>query len=171
MVSLPNTYVEYATVLIEYNLTVTNEGAIPGYAKEIVDALPDGMDFSSNLNNTWYLGSDGKLYNTSLANSLLNPGESKTIKLILSRKMTGENTGTVSNIAEISKDYNEQGKQDVDSTPGNNKDGEDDKSVANTIITMGTGKEVAAFIGITLGVLAIIGTAVILIKKYIIKKI
>ena len=34
-----------------------------------------------------------------------------------------------------------------------------------------TGKEVASFIGITLGTIAIIGLAVFLIKKYIIKRI
>lgn len=171
LVSLLNTYVEYSTVLIEYNITVTNEGAIPGYAKEIVDYLPEGMSFSSDLNNSWYLGSDGNAYTTSLANTLLQPGESKTVTLVLSRKMTGENTGTVRNIAEINSAYNEYGKEDVDSTPGNNKDGEDDKTYADTIITMGTGREVASFIGITIGVLAIIATAVFLIKKYIIGKI
>ena len=171
MISLYNTYVEYSTVLVEYNLTVTNEGAVPGYAKEIMDSLPEGMAFSSDLNNDWYMGSDGNLYTTSLANKLLQPGETATVKLILTRKMTGENTGTVHNVAEITKAYNEYGKEDVDSVPGNNKDGEDDKSYADVIITMGTGKEVASFIGITLGILSIIAVAVILIKKYIIKRI
>lgn len=171
MVSLLNTYVEYATVLIEYNITVTNEGAIPGYAKEIIDYLPEGMAFSSDLNQNWYLGTDGNIYTTSLANTLINPGESRTITLVLSRKMTGENTGTVHNVTEITQAYNEYGKDDVDSTPGNNKDGEDDKSYADTIIAMGTGREVASFIGITIGILAIVGIAVFLIKKYIIGRI
>ena len=171
MVDLLNTYVEYSTVLIEYQITVTNEGAIPGYAKELIDYLPKGMAFSSDLNESWYLGQDGNLYTTSLANTLLNPGESKTLSLILSRKMTGENTGTVRNIVEISKDYNEYGKADVDSVAGNNQDNEDDKSNADVIIAMGTGKEIASFVGITLGVLTIVAFAVILIKKYIIRKI
>lgn len=171
LVDLLNTYVEYSTVLVEYTITVTNEGSIPGYAKEIVDYLPEGMAFASDLNEQWYLGKDGNLYTTSLANTIINPGESKTITLVLSRKMTGENTGTVRNVAEISKDYNEYGKADIDSVAGNNQDNEDDKSYADVIIAMGTGKEVASFIGITIGVLAIVGTAVILIKKYIIRRI
>ena len=36
---------------------------------------------------------------------------------------------------------------------------------------MSTGREVASFIGITLGIIAIIGLAVFIIKKYIIKRI
>ena len=171
MVSLLNTYVEYSTVLIEYNITVTNEGKVAGYAKEIVDYMPEGMAFSSDLNANWYAGSDGNLYTTSLANTLIEPGESKTITLTLTRKMTGENTGTVVNTAEITKDYNEYGIKDGDSTPGNRKDGEDDISTATTLLAMNTGKEVASFIGITLGTIAIIGLAVFLIKKYIIKRI
>ena len=171
MVDLLNTYIEFSTVLVEYQITVTNEGAIPGYAREIVDYLPEGMAFASDLNEDWYLGQDGNLYTTSLANTLLNPGESRNITLILSRKMTGENTGTVRNIVEISKDYNEYGKADVDSVAGNNQDNEDDKSYADVILAMGTGKEVASFIGITIGVLTIVAFAVLLIKKYIIRKI
>ena len=171
MVSLLNTYVEYSTVLIEYNITITNEGKVAGYAEEIVDYMPGGMAFSSDLNTNWYVGADGNLYTTSLANTLIQPGESKTLTLTLTRRMTGENTGTVVNTAEISKTYNEYGLEDGDSTPGNRQDGEDDISTATTLLAMSTGREVASFIGITLGVIAIIGLAVFLIKKYIIKRI
>lgn len=170
-VSLYNTYIESTTVLVEYNIVITNEGEIPGYAKEIVDYLPEGMEFNSELNGSWYLANDGNVYNTSLANTIIQPGESKTITLVLTRKMTGENTGTVHNQVEISKDYNEYGMKDQDSTPGNKQDGEDDISYADLLITLGTGKEVASFIGITLGVLAIIGLAVYVIKKRILNKI
>lgn len=171
MVSLLNTYVEYSTVLVEYTINVTNEGKVAGYAKEITDYLPEGMAFSSDLNTNWYLGTDGNIYSTSLANTLINPGETKSITLVLTRKMTGENTGTIVNTAEITKDYNEYGIADGDSTPGNKKDDEDDISSATVLLAMSTGKEVASFIGITLGIIAIIGLAVFLIKKYIIKRI
>ena len=171
LVSLLNTYVEYSTVLIEYNITITNEGKVAGYAEEIVDYIPEGMAFSSDLNSNWYMGSDGNLYTTSLANTLIEPGESRTVTLTLTRRMTGENTGTVVNTAEITKTYNEYGYNDGDSTPGNKQDGEDDISTATTLLAMSTGREIASFIGITLGVIAIIGLAVFLIKKYVIKKI
>ena len=171
MVSLLNTYVEYATVLIEYNFTITNEGKVAGYAKELIDYMPEGMAFNSELNPNWYVGSDGNLYTTSLANTVIEPGETKTITLVLSRRMTGENTGTIVNTAEISQTYNDYGLQDGDSTPGNRQDGEDDISSATTLLAMNTGREVASFMGITLGVIAMIGLAVFLIKKYVIKRI
>ena len=171
MVSLLNTYVEYSTVLIEYNITITNEGKVAGYAEEIVDYMPEGMAFSSDLNSNWYVGSDGNLYTTSLANTLIQPGESRTVTLTLTRRMTGENTGTVVNTAEITQAYNEYGLEDGDSTPGNRQDGEDDISTATTLLAMSTGREIASFIGITLGVIAIVGLAVFLIKKYVIKRI
>ena len=136
-----------------------------------MDYIPEGMAFSSDLNTNWYVGSDGNLYTTALANTLIQPGESKTVTLTLTRKMTGENTGTVVNTAEITKAYNEYGLEDGDSTPGNKKDGEDDISTATTLLAMNTGREVASFIGITLGVITLIGVAVFIIKKYIIKRI
>ena len=170
-VSLYNTYVEYSTVLIEYTINITNDGKVAGYAKEIVDYIPEGMAFNSELNSNWYLGKDGNAYTTALANTIINPGETKTVKLVLTRKMTGENVGMVHNVAEIFKDYNEYGLSDGNSTPGNKKDGENDMSYADTLLAMSTGREVASFIGITLGVLAIVVLAVYLIKKYIITKI
>ncbi len=170
-VPLYNTYIEYSTVLIEYTINVRNNGRVAGYAKEIVDYIPEGMAFSSDLNSNWYLGKDGNAYTTALANTLIEPGETKTVTLVLTRKMTGENVGLVHNVAEITKDYNEYGLKDGNSTPGNKQDGEDDMSYADTLLSMSTGKEVASFIGITIGVLAIVALAVYLIKKYIITKI
>ena len=170
-IDLYNTYIKDTTVLVEYSIVVTNEGEIPGYAKEIVDYLPDGMAFSSELNSNWYLASDGNLYSSSLANTVIQPGESKTITLVLTRKMTGENTGTVHNQVEISQSYNEYGLEDRDSTAKNKQDGEDDISYADLLIAMGTGKEVASFIGITIGIFAIIGVAVWIIKKKVLNKI
>ncbi len=169
-VELSNNYVEYATVLVEYTIKVSNDGQVAGYAKSIVDYIPEGMEFSSELNNSWYKDKEGNGYNTSLANTLLQPGETKEIKLVLSRKMTGENTGAIRNTAEILTSYNELGLSDIDSNAGNKKDGEDDTSSADVIIAMGTGKEIASITGIALGILAIIAIAVYEIKKHIINK-
>ena len=171
MVSLLNTYVEYSTVLVEYTLSVTNQGKVAGYAKELIDYLPAGMAFSSDLNNNWYLGTDGNLYTTSLANTLINPGETKNVKLVLSKKMTGENVGLVHNVAEISEDYNEHGLRDGNSTPGNKQDGENDMTAADVLLSMSTGREIASFMGITIGIIAVVAVVAFLIRKYIIKRI
>ncbi len=168
-VELATKNVEYATVLIEYTLRIENKGQVSGYAKSIVDYIPEGMTFNSELNNSWYLGKDGNAYNTSLANTLINPGETKDIKLILSRKMSDENMGTVRNQAEILMTYNEYGLEDLDTLSGN-QDKTSDKSAADVVIGTSTGKEIASFVGIALGILAILAISVFEIKKHIINK-
>ncbi len=169
-VELGTANVDFATVLVEYSLKVTNNGSVPGYAKSIVDYIPEGMTFNSELNNTWYLGKDGNAYNTNLANTIINPGETKEITLILSRKMSGENTGTVRNTADVLISYNEYGLEDRDVQLDRNGKKTDDKSAADLVIGMATGREVASFTGITLGILSLIALAVYEVKKHIINK-
>ena len=168
-VELATKNVDFATVLVEYTIKVQNNGNVAGYAKSIVDHIPEGMTFSSELNSSWYLGQDGNAYNTSLANTIINPGETKEVRLILSKKMTGENTGTVRNTAEILISYNQYGLTDRDVLSGVG-DKTDDKSAADVVIAMSTGREIASFTGITLGTLALIALAVYEIKKHIINK-
>lgn len=169
-VELSTSYTDYATVLVEYTIQVTNEGDIPGYAKEIVDYIPSGMTFNSELNKEWYLGKDGNAYSTTLANTIINPGETKEIKFVLSKKMTNDNMGTFRNTAEIKTSYNEYGIEDIDSKAGNKQDGEDDMSSADAVIAMSTGKEAVSYAGIAIGVLALIAFAVYEIKKHVISK-
>ena len=38
-------YVEGSTVQIEYNLLITNEGNLEGYVNDIVDLLPNDLEF------------------------------------------------------------------------------------------------------------------------------
>ena len=128
-----------STVIIEYKIDVTNEGNIPGYAKNIVDYLPKELSFNSELNTDWYLGNDGYIYTTSLKDTLINPGETKELTLTLTKQMTETNTGLINNNVEIQEDYNEKGLKDRDSTAGNNAQGEDDISSADVLITVKTG--------------------------------
>ena len=166
-VELSSKNIENDTVLIEYKISITNEGKVEGYADSIVDYIPEGLTFNADLNTSWYM-KNGNAYNQSLANTIIKPGETKDITLVLSKKMTGEDTGTFNNIAEIASSYNEYSIKDIDSTAGNKKDGEDDLSTAVAIILMSTGKEAISVAGITIGILALIGFAVFEIKKHII---
>lgn len=162
--------IQNTTVLIEYKMTITNEGQLPGYATSIVDYIPEGMIFSSELNNEWYMSTDGNIYNTSLVNTVINPGETKEVRLVLIRRMNGENTGIVRNTAEIKSSYTEYGVEDIDSTSGNEQDGEDDISSTDTLILMNAGKEMATISGITVGILALTALAIYEIQKHIINK-
>ena len=110
--------IEGITVIVEYKILVTNQGHVPGYAKSVVDYLPKGMGFSGEDNKDWYL-SNGNVYTTSLANTIINPGETKELKLVLTRQMTNENTGIVRNTAEIASSYNELGIEDINSKSSN----------------------------------------------------
>lgn len=151
------------TVIIEYELKVTNIGEIDGYVRKIVDYVPSDLKFSSELNKDWYqVGSD--LYNASLANEKIAAGESKSVRLTLTKAMTENNTGLINNTAEIAESYNELGIADSKSTGGNKAQGENDYSSADTILSIKTGEEVyATFIAIGIILLGI--TTIIIVRK------
>ena len=134
-------YVSGSQVIVEYEITVANKGDVKGSAKKIVDYVPNGMELSSvDTNNIWYTGSDGNVYTTALADTVLAPGEAKTIKLVLTKRMTTENTGIVNNQVEIADDYNIYGISDCNSTPFNKAQGENDMSHADIAILIKTGE-------------------------------
>lgn len=131
-----------SVVYVEYTITVSNEGDVAGYAKQIIDYMPEGMTFNSGLeaNASWYTGSDGNLYSTELAERELKPGESASVKLVLTKQVTEENIGLTNNLAEIYEDYNIYGISDVNSTPANKAQGENDIGSADVIISAKTGE-------------------------------
>lgn len=155
-------YINNTTVYIEYTITVKNNGDIAGYAKQIVDYVPEGMTYNSSLNTNWYTGSDGYLYTSQLENTEIKPHESATVKLVLEKKMNSENTsGIVNNQAEITNDYNIYGISDVNSTVGNKKQGENDISSADVLITINTG-DTLIYLSVIITTLLIGGTIVFL---------
>lgn len=159
-------YLAGSEIYIEYTLRVKNEGEVAGFAKKIVDYIPEGMNFNSRLSPSWYTGNDGNLYTTELSNTEIAPGETKTVKLVLSKTMTSENTGRVSNTAEIAEDYNIYGISDSDSKPGNNNQNEDDFDRADSILSVGTG-EVFIYVSVMITTFILIGALIfiIIIKK------
>ena len=167
-IDLDYKYINNTKVAIEYEITITNEGDIPGYATKIVDYLPEGFDFSTELNKDWYTSTNKNIETKSLANTIINPGESKTVTLILTKNMNENGNGIYSNTAEIAEDYNEYGQADTDSTPGNNKEGEDDQSSANVILGLRTGGPVT-YITLTISIMAIICVAAYEINKRVLK--
>ena len=152
-VEIRSKYLKGSTVVIEYSITVKNIGDVAGYAKSIVDYIPSSLTFNSKLNKDWYK-KDNKIYTKSLAKTKINPGESKTIKLIMSKKMTESNTGLVNNKAEILSIYGLNGKEVT------NVAGEDDRmGNADVIISVSTGTALS-FLTITITItlaIAIIG--------------
>ncbi len=162
--------VNKSNIIVEYKIKVTNEGKIAGYAKKLVDYLPEDAMFMSEVNNDWYLSNNRRdVYNTSLENTIINPGESKEVTLVLSFNITDKNIGNiVNNNAEIYESYNEEGKEDLDSIAGNNNSQEDDISKADIILSVVTGKLVVGSILIVV-ILAILIFGIYEIKKQVLK--
>lgn len=151
-----------SSVYIEYTMTVKNEGETAGFVKKLADYIPEGMNFNSGMNQDWFTGNDGVLYSTSLANTEIQPGETKTLKLVLSKDLTGENLGTVSNTAEIVEDYNIYGVSDLDSTPMNKAQNEDDFARVDSYLSVRTG-EVFIYIPIVITTIILVGIAVTIV--------
>ena len=156
--------IEGATVIVEYKIVATNEGEMTANIEEIVDYIPEGFDFSSELNNDWAIKRSGEIMNTSTSNKEIAPGESVELKLVLTKQMTQNETGTFTNIAEISEISNSQGVKDIDSTPANRVNSEDDFSQADVIISISTGAIVYISIAIAILLILII-VCIVLIKK------
>ena len=124
----------------EYKIRVTNEGVIPGYAKEVTDYIPEGTYFDPKDNTKdWYKKGEKAIATKSLANRLLKPGESAELTVYLRWKKDPKNMGVKTNWAEISEDGNEYGIPDRDSVPGNKRPHEDDIDDAPVALAIATG--------------------------------
>lgn len=154
-----------------YTIKITNEGEIEGYAKEIKDRIPDGLAFyeEDNTEYNWKVLEEGIVTTDYLKDTLLKPGESATVPIVLRWVNSETNLGQKINVAEISKDENEYGVPDIDSTPDNNKDGEDDQDEALVLLSINTGSAPLYITLITI-ITAILGAGIYLIYNKVIKK-
>lgn len=169
-VEIPAKELKNATVIVEYKIVVTNEGSIANYVKKVVDYTPKDMKFNSELNRDWYVASNGDLYNSSLANTKIEAGQSKELSLTLTKKMTENNVGIVNNNAEIYEVYNEEGKQDIDSVAGNKVSGEDDMSAADLVISVKTGDAIIYTLIISSLICATVAVSIYYIRKIVLRR-
>ena len=154
-------------VKFRYKIRVTNEGDIAGYAKEITDYVPEGLRFVAEDNPGWTDEGNNVISTRLLENTLLQPGESAEVEVVLTWINSEDNMGQMTNTAEISEDYNDKGVPDRDSTPDNQVPGEDDIDDAPVLLSIETGQQRIYFVlGLTtLGVLA---GGLVFIKKFVI---
>ena len=172
-VSLDKKKLKSTAVKFSYSIMVMNEGEIPGYATEITDYIPTGLEFvaEDNTGYGWEQDGDNKVTTRYLESKLLDPGESTTIDIVFTWKNSSDNLGLKTNVAEISEDYNDSDSKDIDSTPGNKKDEykeeqEDDDDFALVILNLKTGSA-PTYITLATVTLAIIAGGTLLIKKYV----
>ena len=165
-VELNRKKLDSVVVKFGFGIKITNEGDIPGYATEITDYVPEGLRFEAADNPGWTDEGNNVISTRLLEGTLLQPGESATVEVILTWINGENNLAEKTNIAEISEDDNEHDVPDRDSTPDNEVPGEDDIDIAKVILAVSTGTAKTYF-GLTLGLLSIISIGIILIKKFV----
>ena len=143
-----------AVVTLEYVIVVKNDGEISGKVTSIIDYLPKDMHFDISRNEGWFLGEDGNVYNDSLKDINIKPGEEKQIKLILTKNMTEDNTGVIVNKIAILNTENKEGVEE-------NK--EDNGKTQEMLILVSTGKTINN--AIILVSVIIIGICIVLKNK------
>ena len=151
------------TVKFVYSIKVINEGETAGYAYEVKDYIPNGLEFRQEDNKDWKQLKDGQVVTDKLKDTLLNPGESATVEIVLTWKNSTTNLGVKTNYAEISDDSGD----DIDSTPDNFKKDEDDIDDAKVILSIKTAGA-RTYIWLTLISVTILAAGVWTIKKYVI---
>ena len=166
-VDLKKNKLEDVVVKFEYQIRVTNQGEVAGSVEEISDYIPQGLKFVASDNPQW-TEVDGKVVTSQLSGHILQPGESEEVTIVLTWINGKNNLGLKVNVAEISKDYNDYGIPDIDSTPDNYVWGEDDIDDAPVMLTVATG-ETVKYIGLALIVLAILAGGTLGVKKFVIK--
>ncbi len=156
------------TVKFVYNITVKNEGEIAGYATQLKDHIPDGLEFLPDENKQWTKESDKVVITDALKDTLLEPGKTVSVQIVLKWTNSENNLGEKVNIAEISADKNDSDSPDIDSTPNNKVMTEDDIDTAPVILSISTGSQsITGYIVLSLTVLTILAVGIILIKKYV----
>ena len=154
------------TVKFRYKIRVTNEGEIAGYAKEITDYVPEGLRFLPEDNPGWTDEGNNVISTRLLENTLLQPGEYAEVEVVLTWINGEDNMGEKINTAEISEDYNDYEAPDKDSTPDNQKEGEDDIDDAEVLLSVSTG-QVRIYFTLGFVVLITIASGIILIKRFV----
>lgn len=165
-VEIPAKKISKSKIIVEYQIEVKNEGDVDAYVDEIVDYKPETLEFDGSLNPNWSNSSNGKLTNSTLSGKRIKPGESKIVKLYLTKEMTSSSTGIITNVAEITKSSNASNLVDIDSVEGNKNENEDDYSEAQLIISIGTG--VVTYTLLVIGLLIVLIIIRLLVKKNII---
>lgn len=156
-VEIPSRRINGAKVTLEYIVSIENIGDLEGYAENVIDYLNSDLQFDESQNSDWFKGTDGYIYVKNMNQTLLKPGDKKEIKLVLTKTMDGNNTGTHSNKVAILEAY---------SSDNVSENTENNNSIQNTLILVSTGGATTIIIFI----IAIILIILIMFKTNIINK-
>jgi len=131
-----NKKLDKTQVYVTYGLKIKNIGDIEGYASQIYDYIPENFELISN--NIWERNESIAKTNT-LAKTIINPGESKTVEITFKWDLSKGNLGERNNKAIIEKYQNNYNA--IDET-------QDNKNEEKFIISVKTGVYETSMIGI-----------------------
>lgn len=134
-------------VKLEYKIVVENIGLAEGNALKIVDELPKDMSFDEKENDGWYLGEDGKIYNETLKDVVIKPGEKAELKLVATKEVNEDNTGFSSNKVILQETQNKAGIKDI---------GDNNVSTQEVLITVSTSGRIVAIYGSIIAIIVAI---------------
>lgn len=137
-----------STVKLEYDIVVKNIGNLEGTVQKIVDSFSSDVEFDEKDNKDWYKGNDGKIYSKNQDGLTLKPGEEKILKLVVTKKLDGNSTGSLSNKAIL---------EQTNSSSGEEEETKNNTSTQITIITVSTGGRTITTILIAIFGIAVIG--------------
>jgi len=170
-VQLDGSKLDRTVVKFKYSIRVTNEGEIAGYAKEVKDHIPAGLAFDPNdqinKDNGWKAINESTIYTEKLANTLLQPGQSVEIEVMLTWINNPSNMGIKINTAEISEHKNNSDTPDIDSQPDNWKPDrpfQDDEDDAPVLLEIETGTS-GMYVALPAVMMMMLATGTIFIKK------
>ena len=159
-VEIPAKSLKNAIITVEYKIEVKNEGNIEATIDSILDNKPEKLDFNQEKNSNWKVDSNNKLINEEFKGQIIKPGETKSVNLYLTKKLSDDSIGVIINKAQIQKSSNFENLQDNNSN--------DDYSEAQIIISIKTGA--VLYTGIIIAMIIIAMLIKIGIEKKIFSK-
>ena len=147
---------KYLELTLEYKIVVTNVGNKAGTLNSIVDRVPNGLYMNISENKGWSLYNNVATY--MMPNTILQPGESKEVTIVLHYNGKTQTTGKIINYASFEAD----GEIDGDHIENTNN-----LAKAVFVLSIKTGQEIIIYPLLTFSALAVLGLGVVGIKKYV----
>jgi len=160
-IEIPSKYFKGTNLVIEYEIQIENKGDISGYVKTLTDHKPEGLKFASELNTSWYEGTEGNLYCIEFGLDEIKPGETRTVSLVLTKEINDTKIQYITNEVELEDVFNEY--------LSNEEDTSNNKAEATLIVAIKTGIA-NQYLGLWLACAVIVSTGIYLINKRIVIK-
>ena len=163
--------IKYGEKPLEFSIEIVNpDENIPAKQfSEIKDYIPKGFIFNQADNPNWELESDEIAITKQLKHKIIKVGEFIDVDITLTWDNDDMNTKQIKNIIEISKNNSINNTPDINSTPNNKEENEDDYDYALTKITTIQEYGRQKYLAILTGVLIIIIIGLFIIVKVVLK--